>query len=95
MPQLGPLPWSPLALTPLWQVAQVTPDTTACTILQVAEEPPLSKLVVLPWQEVQSAAPVGICPPGLASAPLVPCPVYDPLWQESHRLALTAVWFMV
>ena len=91
MPQLGPLPWSPLAFTPLWQVAQVTPDTTACTILQVAEEPPLSKLVVLPWQEVQSAAPVGICPPALASAPLVPSPVYAPLWQESHRLALTAV----
>jgi hypothetical protein len=80
---------------PLWQVAHVTPVTTACTILQVADEPPLSKLVVLPWQEVQSAAPVGICPPALAWAPLVPWPVYDPLWQESHRLALTAVWFIV
>jgi hypothetical protein len=95
LPQLGPLPWLPLALTPLWQVAQVTPDTTACTILQVADEPPLSKLVVLAWHEVQSAAPVGIWPPALACAPLVPWLVYDPLWQESHRLALTAVWFIV
>jgi hypothetical protein len=55
-----------LALTPLWHVAQVTPVTTACTILQVVEEPPLSKLVVLAWQEVQSAAAVGICPLALA-----------------------------
>jgi hypothetical protein len=55
-----------LALTPLWQVAQVTPDTTACIILQVDDEPPLSKLVVLAWQEVQSAAPVGMCPPAFA-----------------------------
>jgi hypothetical protein len=51
-----------LALTPLWHVAQVTPVTTACAILQVVAEPPLSKLVVLAWQEVQSAAAVGICP---------------------------------
>jgi hypothetical protein len=46
--------------------------TTACAILQVAEEPLLSKLVVLAWQEVQSAAAVGICPLALAWAPLVP-----------------------
>ena len=65
LPQFGPLPWLPLALMPLWQVAHVTPVTTACTILQVADEPPLSKLVVLPWQEVQSAVPVGMCPPAL------------------------------
>jgi hypothetical protein len=70
--QLVPFPWSPLALTPLWQVAHVTPVTTACTILQVADEPLLSKLVVLPWQEVQSADPVGIWPPALVCAPLVP-----------------------
>jgi hypothetical protein len=73
LPQLGPLPWSPLALTPLWHAAQVTPVTTACAILQVVDEPPLSKLVVLAWQDVQSAAAVGICPPALASAPVVPC----------------------
>jgi hypothetical protein len=79
----------------LWQVAQVTPVTTACTILQVVAEPPLSKLIVLAWQEVQSAAPVGICPVALACAPLVPWPVYEPLWQESQRLALTAVWLIV
>ena len=28
-------------------------------------------------------------------APLVPSLVYDPLWQESHRLVPTAVWFIV
>jgi hypothetical protein len=28
-------------------VAQVTPGTAECTILQVVDEPPLSKLVVL------------------------------------------------
>jgi hypothetical protein len=65
-PQFVPLPWSPLAFTPLWQVAQVTPVTTACAILQVVAEPPLSKLTVLAWQEVQSAATVGICPVALA-----------------------------
>lgn len=56
----------PLALTPLWHVAHATPGTTACTILQVADEPPLSKLVVLAWQETQSAAAVGIWPLALA-----------------------------
>jgi hypothetical protein len=66
LPQLVPLPWLPLALTPLWQMEQVTPVTAACIILQVVDEPPLSKLVVLPWQEVQSADPVGICPLALA-----------------------------
>jgi hypothetical protein len=55
-----------LALTPLWQVAQVNDVVTECTILQVADEPPLSKLVVLAWQVVQSAATVGICPVGMA-----------------------------
>jgi hypothetical protein len=65
LPQSVPLPWSPLALTPLWQVAQVTPVTAACVILQVVAEPPLSKLVVLAWQEMQSAVPVGICPVNL------------------------------
>jgi hypothetical protein len=84
-----------LALTPLWQLAQVTPVTTACAILQVAEEPPLSKLVVLAWQDVQSAAAVGMCPPALASAPVVPCAAYPPLWQESQRLPVTAVWLIV
>jgi hypothetical protein len=49
-----------LALTPLWQVAHVTPDTAECTILQVNDEPPLSKLVVLAWQVRQSAVPVGM-----------------------------------
>jgi len=61
-----------LAFTPLWQVAQVTPVTAAWTILQVADDPPLSKLVVLAWQVVQSAGAVGIWPAGLASAPLLP-----------------------
>jgi hypothetical protein len=46
-PQLGPLPWLPLASTPLWQEVQVVTDTAECTILQVVDEPPLSKLVVL------------------------------------------------
>jgi hypothetical protein len=46
----------------LWQVAHVTAGTAECTILQVVEEPPLSKLVVLAWQTLQSAAAVGICP---------------------------------
>jgi hypothetical protein len=36
-----------LAVTPLWQVVQATPVTTACTILQVVAEPLLSKLIVL------------------------------------------------
>ena len=69
----------PLALTPLWHVAHVTPDTAECTILQVVDEPPLSKLVVLAWQVVQSAAPVGIWPVALASAPVVPWLVNEPL----------------
>jgi hypothetical protein len=60
---------------PLWQVAHVTPVTAEWTILHVAEEPPLSKLVVLAWHVVQSAGAVGIWPLGLASAPLVPWPL--------------------
>ena len=84
----------PLALTPLWQAAQLTPVTTACAILQVAAEPPLSKLVVLAWQEVQSAVPVGICPPALVSAPMVPWEVYAPLWQDLHAMPPAAAWFI-
>jgi hypothetical protein len=57
---------------PLWHVAHVTPGTAACAILQVADEPPLSKLVVLAWQLLQSAAAVGIWPLALVSAPVVP-----------------------
>jgi hypothetical protein len=43
-------------------VAQVTAGTAECTILHVVAAPPLSKLVVLAWQMVQSAAAVGMCP---------------------------------
>ena len=79
MPQLGPLPWLPLALTPLWQVAQVTPLTTECTILQVVDEPPLSKLTVLAWQLLQSAEPVGIWPLAFAVTP-----GKVPLWHDAQ-----------
>ena len=48
----------------------------------------------LAWQVTQSLPLVATWPAkeAVPSAPLVPSPVNDPLWQESHRLALTAVW---
>jgi hypothetical protein len=49
------------------------------------------------WQVTQSAPLVAMWPGNdvVPSAPLVPSPAYDPLWQASHRLALTEVWFIV
>jgi hypothetical protein len=80
-----------LALTPLWQAEHVTAGTAECTILQVADEPPLSKLIVLPWQVLQSAAAVGMWPLALLSAPVVPWLVKEPLWQDPHGIPLAAV----
>jgi len=53
-----------------------------------------SKLVVLVWQQPQSAVVLGWSP-DFPRAPCVPWLVNAPLWQASHRIEVTAVCFIV
>ena len=85
----------PVAVVPLWQLEQlVSVAAWAKRAAGPAGEAADSRLA---WQVTQSGRwsrrgpDTTPCP----CAPLVPSPVYEPLWQESQRLALTAAWFIV
>ena len=56
-----------------------------------------AKLAVLLWQVAQSWPLIATWPgnDAVPCAPDVPWLVNEPLWQESQRLAPTAVWLMV
>ncbi len=80
----------PVAVVPLWQLEQLV-SVAAWTNVPPAQL--VNDVAALAWQVMQSAPLVATWPgnDAVPSAPLVPWLVYDPLWQESHRLALTAV----
>jgi hypothetical protein len=79
----------PVAVVPLWQLEQLV------SLAEWVNLPPAQLVkaeAALVWQVIQSAPLVGTWPENDAvpSAPVVPSLVKEPLWQESHRLALTA-----
>ena len=80
----------PVAVVPLWQLEQFVSVAAWVNI-------PPAQLVkpeaALAWQVMQSAPLVTtwLANDAVPSAPVVPWLVYEPLWQESHRLALTDV----
>ena len=81
----------PVAVVPLWQLEQLV-SVDAWVNFPPAQ---LAKAeAALAWQVTQSRPPVATWPgkDAVPMAPVVPSPVNEPLWQESHRLALTAVW---
>ena len=84
----------PVAVAPLWQLEQFV------SVGAWVNKPPAQLVkpeAALAWQVTQSLPLVATWPEydAVPSAPLVPWLVYEPLWQESQRLALTDVWFIV
>ena len=80
----------PVAVAPLWQLEQLV------SVAAWVNFPPaqLAKAeAALAWQVTQSLPLVATWPGNDAVpwAPFVPSPANAPLWQESHRLALTEV----
>jgi hypothetical protein len=75
-------------------VGAATVATVAVVVQPAGELLVEPKLVVLVWQQPQSAVVLGWSP-DFPCAPLVPWLVYEPLWQESQRLDVTAVWLIV
>ena len=81
----------PVAVVPLWQLEQLV------SVAAWVNFPPAQLVkaeAALAWQVTQSRPPVATWPgnDAVPDAPFVPSPVNEPLWQESQRLALTAVW---
>ena len=80
----------PVAVAPLWQFEQLVSVAAWVNFppAQLAKAEP-----ALAWQVTQSLPLVATWPgnDAVPCAPAVPSRVNEPLWQESHRLALTEV----
>ena len=80
----------PVAVVPLWQLEQFV------SVAAWVNFPPAQLVkaeAALAWQMMQSAPLVAtwLANNAVPSAPVAPWLLYEPLWQESHRLALTDV----